>query len=166
MKNSFKLQFIFKENDFVIHYYINDCKTLTMNALKTLNLTNPGTTISFDMTFHDSVSLYGLPLRMSELSLKPTDKESAYRLFNLDCAEHIPGNPQSLYGSIPIVHSLNTKKSVSSILYHNPSDTWVDIKHNDMEKSLNFISEGGIVNLYIYSDTDLNRIFYKQMTKY
>ena len=136
-----------------------------MNALKTLNLTK-NLTISFDIIFHDSLSIYGLPLRMTDLALKQTNTETGYRLFNLDCAEHIPGNFQSLYGSIPIIHSLNKSgQHLSSLLYHNTSDTWVEYENNSLnnnEKNVKFISEGGIVNVYLYSDSNFERIFYKQ----
>jgi len=163
MKNKYKIYFSFREDQFTIQYYINDLKTLTLNALNTLNLTKTKS-ISFDVTFHDSISLYGLPLRMTELSLKPTNEETGYRLFNLDCAEQIPGHFQCLYGSIPIVHSLNTfGEYMSSVFFHNPSDTWIDLTNgkND-DKSLKYISEGGIINLYLYSDSNFNRNFYKQ----
>ena len=164
MKNYYRILFLFKENNFIIQYYINEFNTISMNTLNTLFLSTPSRSISFDLKFNDSISLYGLPIRMSEMSLKPTDKDSGYRLFNLDCANHVPGDLQSLYGSIPIVHSLNTNKTISSILYDNPSDTWIDLSFNDHnnDKSLKFVSQGGIVNLYMYSDTDYNRIFYKQ----
>ncbi len=162
--NKYKLVFTFKSNEFLIHYYINDLKTITFNAQRTLHLNNISNNISFDLTFHDSLSLYGLPLRMTELSLKPTDQESGYRLFNLDCAEQIPGHYQSLYGSIPIVHSLNTDGNhITSAFFHNPSDTWVDLSfEGNQDKSLKYVTEGGIINLYLYSDNNFNRLFYKQ----
>lgn len=161
--NKYKIIFSFKDNEFLIQYYINDLLTITFNAFRTTNL-NKSHNISFDLTFNNSLSLYGLPLRMTELSLKPTDKENGYRLFNLDCAEQIPGHYQSLYGSIPIVHSLQTEGNhITSVFFHNPSDTWIDIsfeKNND--KSLRYVSEGGIINLYLYSDSNFDRLFYKQ----
>ena len=108
MKNYYRILFLFKENNFIIQYYINEFNTISMNTLNTLFLSTPSRSISFDLKFNDSISLYGLPIRMSEMSLKPTDKDSGYRLFNLDCANHVPGDLQSLYGSIPIVHSFFT----------------------------------------------------------
>jgi alpha 1,3-glucosidase len=162
-KNKYSLCFKIAGGNFVVDYLVNNSKFLTLNSSNTLHLTKP-TTISFDVTFHQSLSLYGLPLRMTELALKPNDNQSGYRLFNLDCAEHIPGHFQSLYGSIPIVHSLSTSgENLTSLFYPNARDTWIDLAFQEGDaKSLKFISEGGKINLFFYSDNNWDRLFYKQ----
>jgi len=85
----------------------------------------------------------------------------------LDVFDQAPNNIQALYGSLPILHSINMNgKIVSSFILNNPSEIWVEIKtyNNQMNSNFKesvFLSETGILDFYVFGDTTLQRNHYK-----
>ncbi|TVU47917.1 hypothetical protein EJB05_07533 [Eragrostis curvula] len=65
--------------------------------------------ITFDVSFHGTDFVYGLPEHGStSLALRPTrgrgvEESEPYRLFNLDVFEYLHDSPFGLYGSIPFM---------------------------------------------------------------
>ena len=123
--------------------------------------------VSFDFEINNTEHIYGLPERMTDFDLKDTDDKDAYRLYNLDFFNRT-GKPliQSLYGSIPLIHSISTDcKIMFSFLFNNTTDTWIDvsstIKDKNPCKQIRAVSQGGILEFYVFADTNFQRNFYK-----
>ena len=104
------------------------------------------------MKYYNMNQLYGLPERPSQLFLKDGD----YRLFNADAS--LPaGSIKPTYGSIPMLHGVN-KNYILTMFNNNSSDQYVEIKtENEFEKNILWSMEGGIIDLYLISDTNFNR---------
>lgn len=120
-----------------------------------------------DYICYDSAFFYGLPERNCEFNIADTTEKTAYRLFNMDVFDQEPNSIQSLYGSVPILHSVSSNgKYVSSIILNNTSEIWVDIKTYENKankfKEAVFTCESGILDFYVFGDNNLNRNYYKQ----
>ena len=151
--------------NFEFEYYINDNLLLSLNKKKDLNLiynidisnNKYLKSNSMDITYYNMNQLFGLPERPSQLFLKDGD----YRLFNTDaCLDAGSNNPT--YGCIPMLHGIN-KSYILTIFNNNSSDQYVEIssqKENN-EKNILWLMEGGIIDLYIISDTNYNRNYKK-----
>ena len=152
-------------NGFIIEYSANNNLISSINRNQTLHLPSVNTHNTFDLTIFNSDHVYGLPERLSEFSLK----DDYYRLFNLDYFDQVPGDPQALYGSIPMLHSVNqideSNAKFSHILFsffcNNSSQMWVDIETKEKNKSTIWTSEGGILDLFFMADNNFYRNFYK-----
>jgi alpha 1,3-glucosidase len=104
-------------------------------------------------------SCHGLPERLSPFELK----DEAYRLYNLDVFEQVIGHPKSLYGSIPMMHHVSDSGDyMFTIFVNNSSETWVELETTSgNEKSSTWTTEGGLLDIYLFSDVNFNKIFYK-----
>ena len=105
------------------------------------------------MTYHKIDKVYGLTERLSPLFLEDRD----YRLYNSNACLK-PKSPKSLYGSIPMLHGVN-KSHILTVFNNNSSDQIVEINtNNDLnDKNILWSMEGGIIDLYITSDTNYYR---------
>ena len=153
--NKYKL--IIFLSDFKIEYYINDDLLLTFNKEKMLNLLYKKdislNSNVFDFSFHNITKCFGLPERNSPLFL-PDD---TYRSFNLDNPWQKVGDNHCIYGSIPMLHGINNK-NVITVFNNNTSDQFITLEtENYINRRIKWITEGGIINLYIYSDNNLER---------
>ena len=147
-------------SNFHIEYFINDNLLLSINKEKNLNIINNCDTQNnkflksntMDICYYNMSQIYGLPERPSQLFLKDGD----YRLFNLDaCLD--AGVTKPTYGCIPILHGVNNNQ-ILTIFNNNSSDQYVEIKTGEnKEKKILWLMEGGIIDLYIVSDTDFYR---------
>jgi len=84
----------------------------------------------------------------------------------MDVFDQEPNSIQSLYGSVPILHSItNTGKFLNSFILNNVSETWVDIEtFKSKTKSFKeavFTCESGILDFYLFGDISLQRNYYK-----
>ncbi|KER23298.1 hypothetical protein T265_08783 [Opisthorchis viverrini] len=86
--------------------------------------------ISMDIDFPGFSRAYGIPEHADSFVLKSTEGGDPYRLYNLDVFEYELNNPMALYGSVPIMWTLNENHTVG-IFWHNPSETWVDVAYSD-----------------------------------
>jgi alpha-glucosidase (family GH31 glycosyl hydrolase) len=160
---TYKLEIILYPN-FMINYYSNDILVSSINKNKKLAVLseknfNPN---SIDFTSYNTSSVHGLPERLSSFSLK----DDAYRLYNLDVFEQVIGSPKSLYGSIPMLHHvIGSGDSIFTIFVNNCSETWVELETlSEKEKKSTWSTEGGVLDIYLFSDSNFHKIFYKIAT--
>ncbi|XP_047330100.1 probable glucan 1,3-alpha-glucosidase [Impatiens glandulifera] len=124
--------------------------------------------ISFDVSFHESDFVYGIPEHATSLALKPTrgpgiDQDSEpYRLFNLDVFEYLHDSSFGLYGSIPFMLSHGKSRGTSGFFWLNASEMQVDVlasgwndNDNDNDSIRNrvdtvWMSEAGIVDTFFF----------------
>ena len=159
IKNTLKIDL----PNFLITYNLNDNEIFSFNKNKNLQCFNIEKednkklkSNSFDFTYENIPYIIGLSERNSNLFLK----DDSYRLFNFDNSEQIIGSNEPIYGSIPLIHGIS-KNNIISILNDNTSDQWVEIKTNNNSKEVYWITEGGIINLFLFSDNN----YYNQLIK-
>ena len=150
--NKYKL--LINLSDFEIEYYINEDLLMTLNKEKMLNLFNIKEkqlkSNVFDFCYHNITKCFGIPERNSPFFL-PDD---TYRSFNVDNPFQKVGDSQCLYGSIPILYGINNK-NIIGVFNNNTSDQFIELKTNKDARNIKWITEGGIINLYILSDNIL-----------
>lgn len=142
---------------FKIEYYINSTLLFSFNNTKSLALLfdkdKDLKSNSFDFTYHGITKCVGLPERPSHLLLD----DNHYRMFNTDDNDQKVGNTQPTYGSIPMLHGIN-KDHIVTVFNSNASDQWVGLKTiNNSDRQIEWITEGGIIDLYLFSDNDYMR---------
>ena len=142
---------------FKIEYYINSTLLFSFNNTKSLALLfdkdKDLKSNSFDFTYHGITKCVGLPERPSHLLLD----DNHYRMFNTDDNDQKVGNTQPTYGSIPMLHGIN-KDHIVTVFNNNASDQWVGLKTiNNSDRQIEWITEGGIIDLYLFSDNDYMR---------
>ncbi|KAH3722573.1 alpha 1,3-glucosidase [Pelomyxa schiedti] len=111
------------------------------------------TAVGMDISFPGAKHVYGIPEHAAEFDLKTTTGTGSvykdpYRMFNLDVFEYIVDDPMALYGSIPLMIAHSPTHSVG-VLWLNPSETWVDVADGSSGKETWWISESGIVDVFI-----------------
>ena len=151
--NSNEYKIIIHLDSFELMYYINSTLLLSLNTSKTLSMLYESTLTSnsFDLHYHSLSKCFGLPERPSHLFLK----DDTYRLFNTDNFQQNVDEQQPTYGSIPMLHGINSKH-ILTVFNNNSSDQWVDIKtvNNGKDKAISWITESGIIDLYVFSDSN------------
>jgi len=153
--NKYKL--IIYLSDFKIEYYINDDLLLTFNREKMLNLLykkdiNLKSNV-FDFSYHNITKCFGLPERNSPFFLP----DYTYRSFNLDNPWQKVNDNQCIYGSIPMLYGINNK-NIITVFNNNTSDQFITLETEDNKnRKIKWITEGGIINLYIFSDNNIER---------
>ena len=152
-----KYRLIIYLSDFQIEYYINDDLLLTFNKEKMLNLLykkdiNLKSNV-FDFSYHNITKCFGLPERNSSFFLP----DFTYRSYNLDDPWQKVGDNQCIYGSIPILYGINNK-NIIAVFNNNTSDQFITLQtENNKNRKIKWITEGGIINLYIFSDNIIDR---------
>lgn len=73
---------------------------------------------------------------------------SARRLYNLDVFEYELDEPMALYGSIPLMLGHRAGRT-AGVFWLNPSETFVDIKRDGDGTAAHWISESGVVDLFL-----------------
>ncbi len=157
-----KYTLVIKYENFSIDYYLNDYCIMSFNSEKDLSCPISSKHNKLDLKLLNTKCVFGLPERMSKFSLN----DDTYRLFNLDVFDQIPGDPQSLYGSIPILQGLHSYSSDlihSLFLMNNSSEMWVDIEtiENQKNKLTKWTTSGGVLDFYFFSDFDFDLNYYK-----
>lgn len=156
--NIYKLIIDLKQ--FTINYYLNDILLLSLNNQNMLNLINDKEnnikSNSFDMTYYNITKCIGLPERPQHLYIE----DGVIRLYNTDDNAQIIGGVKPMYGSIPMIHGIN-KNHIFSVFNNNSSDQYVEIETDNNNKKFLWTMEGGIINLYLTSDTNYNKNFQK-----
>ncbi|WKY16061.1 hypothetical protein Q1695_001054 [Nippostrongylus brasiliensis] len=89
--------------------------------------------IGVDIAFIGMKFAFGIPEHAESYALRDTKHYEPYRLYNLDVFEYELNNPMALYGSIPYMVALNTKRTVG-MLWLSAAETWVDIEHTTADK--------------------------------
>ncbi|KAF4665243.1 hypothetical protein FOZ61_011117 [Perkinsus olseni] len=152
--------------------------------------------VGLDVTFHGRVpAAYGLPEHASTaLKLRPggDEDDAIYRFFNLDVFEYEMDSQAAIYGAIPIltaiqqfdkrttVSEVTTEATTSSVLWLNPSDTFVSLSQRKdtgtwsslieglmgsggstaepASMSAWFASESGVIDLFLFPHRTPDRI--------
>jgi len=107
--------------------------------------------VALDTSFIGSSFVYGIPEHASSFALKNTDNQGynePYRLFNLDVFEYELDQPMSLYGSVPLIIS-HTPAFTSGVFWLNAAETFVDIHESSNSKDIHWISESGILDVFL-----------------
>jgi alpha 1,3-glucosidase len=111
--------------------------------------------VGMDITFPQSMHLYGLPEHASSLKLQTTRGANAhysepYRMYTLDVFEYELDEPMALYGGIPMIMA-HSVVGTAGVFWFNPSETFIDISEDSEKKSStsHWISESGIVDLFL-----------------
>ncbi|KIK77874.1 glycoside hydrolase family 31 protein [Paxillus rubicundulus Ve08.2h10] len=126
--------------------------------------------LSIDITFPTHQYVYGIPQHATNLSLPSTTGPSAsytdpYRLFNADVFEYLPDSPVSLYGSIPLMHA-HGKEGTAAVFNAVGSDTWIDVEKKDKGTETHWVSESGILDVFILPGPNPTSVFsqYSRLT--
>lgn len=121
--------------------------------------------VGMDITFYSAQHLYGIPEHAADYVLKPTfigagGFDQPYRFYNLDVFEFEINEPMALYGDIPFLIGPGFDGS-SAIFWNNPSETYIDIDKSNPEGETEsyWMSEAGVIDLFIFPGTDLDKIY-------
>eukprot|EP01095_Lingulamoeba_sp_RSL-Kostka_P001495 TRINITY_DN12075_c0_g1_i1.p1 TRINITY_DN12075_c0_g1~~TRINITY_DN12075_c0_g1_i1.p1 ORF type:complete len:916 (+),score=328.64 TRINITY_DN12075_c0_g1_i1:28-2775(+) len=105
--------------------------------------------VGLDFTFNGAKHVYGIPEHASSFSLKTTVGETdPYRLYNLDVFEYELDETMALYGSVPLMIG-HHKGQTSAVFWLNPSETWIDIEHEEEGTHSHWFSESGNIDFFI-----------------
>jgi alpha 1,3-glucosidase len=111
--------------------------------------------VGLDVFFPDANIISGLPSRTVSLNLPATrgsgiSGKEPYRMFNLDVFEYALNHAMGLYGAIPFVFALDSSHArASGGLWLNAAETFVDIEERDGGRAAHFMSETGVVDMFI-----------------
>ena len=125
--------------------------------------------VGMDISFPQSTHLYGIPEHASSATLQTTVGDEAhykepYRLYNLDVFEYELDETMALYGAVPLVVSHSTQTDTAAVFWFNPSETFVDVTKSIDSSSTHWISESGIVDIFLMPGPDSSSI-YRQYAK-
>ena len=155
-----KYKIIITLEEFSLSYFINDNLLLSINNKNLLNLVNDLErqlkSNIFDMTYYNVNECFGLPERPQPLFIN----DGMIRLYNIDDNAQIVGGVSPTYGSVPMIHGVN-KDYILTVFNNNSSDQYIEFKTSNKNKDILWIMEGGIINLYLTSDTNYYRNFKK-----
>jgi alpha 1,3-glucosidase len=115
-----------------------------------------------DVKFAGSSHVFGIPEHASNYKLKNTKDSEPYRLYNLDVFKYELNEPMALYGSIPF--AISHKESVTCGAYwNNAAETYVDVydSSNPEGKSLHFISESGVLDLFLLPGPGIDHLYHQ-----
>ncbi|VDL94176.1 unnamed protein product [Schistocephalus solidus] len=98
------------------------------------------TSVGVDVTFHGFEFVYGIPEHADSFALRDTDSTDPYRLYNLDVFEYELYNPMALYGSVPVMWA-HRENATAGIFWHNPAETWIDVKSSKRSDSTGLLSK-------------------------
>jgi alpha 1,3-glucosidase len=120
--------------------------------------------VGIDVSFPQSSHIYGIPEHASSATLKTTRGEGAhyqepYRLYNLDVFEYELDETMALYGNIPFLVSQSRETGTSGVFYFNPTETFVDILHDQSRTTSHWISESGILDVFLLPGPDPKSLY-------
>jgi alpha-glucosidase (family GH31 glycosyl hydrolase) len=145
---------------FKITQFAGEETTMIINPVDSLYLESGADNQSVSLGFYfPATRLFGLPEREDTFMLKNTES-NPYELFATDQFAHEPNNQQPLYGSVPYVTSLDETHS-AAVTWVNSAHTWVSISDMDDGKYVNFVSESGALELFVFAaknNGDINRV--------
>eukprot|EP01012_Entosiphon_sulcatum_P037418 TRINITY_DN47_c0_g1_i1.p1 TRINITY_DN47_c0_g1~~TRINITY_DN47_c0_g1_i1.p1 ORF type:complete len:824 (-),score=123.57 TRINITY_DN47_c0_g1_i1:31-2502(-) len=102
--------------------------------------------VSATITFPLATTVYGIPERAIDLTLKDGHK---YRLFNLDIFKYAIDNDQGLYGTIPFLMA-HSKDVTSGMLWLNAADTSCTLETVGNGKQAQWVSEAGSIDVFFF----------------
>ncbi|KAF8435139.1 alpha-glucosidase [Boletus edulis BED1] len=119
--------------------------------------------LSLDITFPNHPHVYGIPEHATNMSLPSTTGPDAaytdpYRLYNADVFEYLADSSVALYGAIPLMHA-HGKKGTVAVFNAIGSDTWIDVGKKNGGTETHWISESGILDVFILPGPDPASVF-------
>lgn len=120
--------------------------------------------VGMDVSF-SAKHVYGIPEHASSFALKNTNGEGMgaysepYRLYNLDVFEYELDVPMALYGAVPFMLAHDATKT-SAMLWLNAAETYIDIKDTDYGKQTHWISESGVLDVFLVTSSDPKEVFF------
>ncbi|KAG9312217.1 glycosyl hydrolases family 31-domain-containing protein [Chiua virens] len=119
--------------------------------------------LSLDITFPNHPHVYGIPEHATNMSLPSTTGPDAaysdpYRLYNSDVFEYLADSPVALYGAVPLMHA-HGKKGTVAVFNAIGSDTWIDVGKQHGGTETHWISESGILDVFILPGPDPTSVF-------
>jgi alpha 1,3-glucosidase len=125
--------------------------------------------VGMDIDFPESNHLYGIPEHASSATLKTTFGENAhfkepYRLYNLDVFEYELDETMALYGNVPLVISQSVKTGTTGVFWFNPTETYVDIASSSGSTGTHWISESGIIDVFLLPGPDPSSVYHQYAT--
>lgn len=120
--------------------------------------------VGIDISFPQSMHVYGIPEHASSATLKTTRGERAhyhepYRLYNLDVFEYELDETMALYGSIPFLVSQSSQTGTSGVFYFNPTETFIDIIQDSQKTTSHWISESGVIDIFLLPGSDPESLY-------
>lgn len=122
--------------------------------------------VAMDTSFPGASHVYGIPEHATSLALKNTDGSDGgytdpYRLYNLDVFEYDLDVPMALYGAVPFLLSHDAEKT-SAVFWLSAAETFIDISDLEADggKSAHWISESGIIDMFLMTSTTPSKIFF------
>lgn len=127
--------------------------------------------VGMDVYFPSSQHLYGIPEHASSAVLQTTAGDGSkykepYRLYNLDVFEYELDEVMALYGHIPMIVSQSLTTRTAGVFWFNPTETFVDVYDKDDGRVAHWISESGVVDLFLMPGPDPSSFYdqYAQLT--
>ncbi|KAH0829071.1 glycoside hydrolase family 31 protein [Lanmaoa asiatica] len=119
--------------------------------------------LSLDITFPNHPHVYGIPEHATNMSLPSTTGPDAaysdpYRLYNSDVFEYLADSSVALYGAVPLMHA-HSKKGTVAVFNAIGSDTWIDVGKKNDGTETHWISESGILDVFILPGPDPASVF-------
>jgi alpha 1,3-glucosidase len=81
-----------------------------------------------------------------------------YRLYNSDVFEYLADSSVALYGAVPLMHA-HGKKGTVAVFNAIASDTWIDVGKKNDGTETHWISESGILDVFILPGPDPASVF-------
>jgi alpha 1,3-glucosidase len=104
--------------------------------------------VALDVKFSGASQLYGIPEHTDSINLADTLEGEPYRLFNLDVYAYKVDSRHALYGAIPFLIAKQGSHACG-LFWNNPSNTYVDIVTADSAKQVHWMSEAGVVDVFV-----------------
>lgn len=137
---------------FKISVFKDEKLILVINEQEKLVIT-PGEddlSVALDFTFPNATTAYGIPLHAESLELQSTNPGGLdpYRLYNVDHCCYDNYIQDSLYGAEPVLYAHSTE-GTAAVFWLNAAQTFVDINKDGNEVQSYFISESGIIDIFV-----------------
>jgi alpha 1,3-glucosidase len=115
---------------------------------------NGPTSVAMSFRFNgENIRLSGLPSHTLTLSLPDTNERDPIRFFNTDMNHYGLDETMSMYGCIPFIFG-HSETRYHGLFWANSSETWVDITNKEDKKECDarFVSEGGYIDFYMFTE--------------
>ncbi|KAK9685060.1 Glycosyl hydrolases family 31 [Popillia japonica] len=111
---------------------------------------NDDLAVALDFTFPSATTAYGIPLHADSFELRSTGLGGLdpYRLYNVDHCCYVNYIQDSLYGAHPVFYAHGTE-GTAAVFWLNAAQTFVDINKGEDQVQSYFISESGIVDIFV-----------------
>lgn len=119
--------------------------------------------IALDTVFLGYQHVYGIPEHADSMSLKETrgdgdgKHDDPYRLYNVDIFEYETNSEMPMYGSIPFM-TAQKKDESAGVFWANAADTYVDITKDKQGTTSHWISENGLLDVFVFMADTPNEI--------